>query len=263
MKKRPTLKNILVLGILTCCTLLFSFTDKEEQQKYLEEYNNILKEQKRARVFKFSDGCPKVELPILTDQNGMKWFGLYQPRTIFAFTGTNFIDVLATNKIAQNDSIGIDVQTKDKTPYIMGKQHIYKWNGYKLLAYKFPEKDKIRLLHAADDNSVYCYGVKGYAVLKNNFWNYYPYQGFTYPESTSEIQDIFLSQAKILLSLQINPQNPNLLHFYTIKGNKQLRTSIGIDSSAVSKNILSNIIIKNSMKIRFVSIVSLVMMSIF
>jgi len=235
MKKRPTLKNILVLCILTCCTLLFSFTDKEELQKYLEEYNNILKDQKRARVFKFSDGYPKVGFPILTDQNGMKWYGLYEPRTIFSFTGTNFIDVLATNKIAQNDNIGIDIQTKDKTPYIMGEQHIYKWNGYKLLAYKFPEKDKIRLLHAADDNSVYCYGVKGYAVLKNNFLYYYPYQGFTYPESTSEIQDIFLSQAKILLSLQINPQNPNLLHFYTIKGNKQLHTSIGIDSSAVSK----------------------------
>ena len=143
MKKRPTLKNILVLGILTFYTLLFSFTDKEELQKYLEEYNNILKDQKRARVFKFSDGCPKVELPILTDQNGMKWFGLYQPRTIFAFTGTNFIDVLATNKIAQNDNIGIDIQTKDKTPYIMGKQHIYKWNGYKLLAYKFPDRKSV------------------------------------------------------------------------------------------------------------------------
>jgi len=235
MKKRPALKNILVLCLLAFCTLLFSFTDKEEQQKYLEEYNNILKDQKRARVFKFSDGYPKVGFYILTDQNGMKWYGQYEPRTLFAFTGTNFLDVLTTNKIAQNDSIGINVQTKDKTPYVMGKQHIYKWNGYKLLAYKFPEEDKICLLYGADDNSVYCYGVKGYAVLNNNSWNYYPYQGFTYQEPTWEIRHIFLSQAKTLLSLQINPQNPNLLYFYTIKGNKQFHTSIGIDSSAVLK----------------------------
>lgn len=212
-----------IVGIALVLGVLSSSVAKTDFDNHLNNYISLTKNQSAIRIYRFSDGYPKISRYVLTDQYGMQWYGIYGPMKLYAFTGTDFIDVLSTNTLTASDTIVTHYQMTDKTPILEGKKHIYKWNGYKLIAYRFPENDVIQNVMPTHDNRIFCYGKTGYAVLNNTKWVYYKYVNYQY-DVTSELFGTHFSKGDAYLSITSDKKNNGLLKYTLLKNGRAVTT---------------------------------------
>lgn len=217
--------NRIVIFVFLTSILGFlkSAASQDELENHLKKYLELTESQKTTRVFKFADGYPIVSMYALTDQDSMLWFAIYNPAKYYVFTGTGFIDVLATNKLAMEDSIASHLQTDDKTPYLVGKKAIYKWLGYKLQAYIWPSNDRILEAYIAGDDEVYICGERGYGILSSNGWNYYHYKGFTLRKGDKYVDSMFSKEQRRLIWIdQVAGKEDSLRIAIIEKGNRNV-----------------------------------------
>ncbi len=179
-----------IVGIALVLGVLSSSVAKTELSQYLKEYKDIVSQQSLAKTFKFSDGYPEVTNYIGKDPNGLPLFSVQGQRAkCFLFTGNYFIDLFNKYEKVKQDTIQA-VFTEVHGTYFVGRQAVYKWNGYSIIRYKFPIRDRIQFQYSAN-NSILCYGRLGYAVLDKQRWVYTQYKGYQIDDSGTLCDDLW------------------------------------------------------------------------
>jgi hypothetical protein len=139
----------------------------------LAQYRKIQAETKNSRLFRYDDGAPKSNYyTVEEDQFGYLWLATDAFR-IYRFNGVAFTEMSASFPKAERDSLikGSLFSDDDKTIHLIGRNYVYRWNGYRFIKYIFPKRDRIREYQCLN-NRILAVGDKGYAVLKGDSWKY-------------------------------------------------------------------------------------------
>lgn len=163
----------LVLLILLFMSSAFFYAQRDDT--LLQEYQKIAKENEAYRFIPF-EGTPPARIRAVKDKAGYTWLHnmiSLNENEILRFNGTVFEDMFATYLSTERDSlIGLLTQP-DSTIVVIGRHHIYLWQGFGFRSFAFDQKDRVESIFVQHDMIV-CVGNYGYAILKGHEFTYLP-----------------------------------------------------------------------------------------
>lgn len=197
------MKKTFLLVIFLIFLLLLAFIQAAQPQEndLLAKYRKIQAETKNSRLFRYDDGAPKSNYyTVEEDQFGYLWLATDAFR-IYRFNGVAFTEMSASFPKAERDSLikGSLFSDDDKTIHLIGRNYVYRWNGYRFIKYIFPKRDRIREYQCLN-NRILAVGEKGYAVLKGDSWKYTVIP-ITHYGHRDEFSSFFISQFASLKNL--------------------------------------------------------------
>ena len=173
MRKIVNVLVILIVGVLT-----LGLSQSRETSLALEEYKQILAENKSYRSYGSESGLKGNTRYQFTDEEGYRWYSSNNDGyKIYRFNGVRVNDVISDDKTASNDTM-LPILIKTKTShnvYASGMRNLYLWQDYSWKKYAFPAHDQIlRMLYYDED--VYCIGEQGIGTLVGGVWKYRPFK---------------------------------------------------------------------------------------
>jgi len=124
--------------------ILITAASKDEPSNQVKEYQKIIEENQRYKVYPYSKGYPQA-YPFHKDELGYIWFrkdlNYWNSDRLgsqfFRFDGVDFVDVFEDDQYAKNDIIE-GFQPDSKYVYLRGKKCIFRWEGTKCTRFLFP-----------------------------------------------------------------------------------------------------------------------------
>jgi len=193
------------MAIILVSGLTMSFSQSAETAKVLQEYKQIVEENKSYRTYRAESGLRGNADYQFSDADGYRWYTSdHEGFQIYRFNGIKFVDMFAGEKSAAKDTM-LPVLVKSivtSTIYTAGIHNLYEWQNYNWKRYTFPKNDRILQIRE-NDGQVYCIGEKGVGILKQGFWVYRPFNGKI---TVAEASNAYVDKKGIVYSMVLQNQ---------------------------------------------------------
>ncbi len=229
-------KALYLLAIVLVSGLTMSFTLSPETAQALEEYKQIVTENKGFRTYGAESGLKGNVKHQFSDAQGYRWYTSNDNGfKIYRFDGLRFMDVINDDKIAVKDVMlpALILSKPSNTVYAVGSKHLYQWQEYHWKKYAFPASDRILKLREYNDD-VYCIGEKGLGSLRQGVWKY---RAFESKITHAEAENAHVGKNGVVFSVTLANQPGNtgiyLKQFSIIKTSLRPIANVAIDENAL------------------------------
>ncbi|PKN77967.1 MAG: hypothetical protein CVU48_09830 [Candidatus Cloacimonetes bacterium HGW-Cloacimonetes-1] len=195
-------KAFIVLAIVLVSGLTISYSQTAETTQALEEYKQIVEENRSYRTYGAESGLKGNTTYQFSDADRYRWYTSdHEGFRVYRFNGIRFMDVFSGEMSTARDTM-LPVLVQSVTTsniYTAGIRNLYEWQNNNWKKYAFPKNDRILQLKEYNGD-VYCIGERGIASLKQGSW---VYRTFKNKITEAEASRADVSKSGIVYSLSV------------------------------------------------------------